>query len=367
MREEDLINQMAHASALGKTVAPVIQDLCPLLKKVCSVGDALCGIQRSHAFEEVKQQHKNDIMSDDGKHAFLLLLIVMLLASVFFLLFCALKSCMSDDNESKKRKWNKVKADMENRSERYSKGYAKDFYNNGDIKHGIKLVRYLLQCDDFTIPEGDVTLQSPNIVTINKEGYIRSYWFADDKLPSPDDVWYYALGCLRYCKNQPSTKLHKLLSKLLPEKETENDATEKETKKEPETKVESSACSEKAKGKWDRVLADMRARTACNTVALVFFKHGDLGHALLILSYLKATGFKIPRMDRFIASKDIRIVNIADTLNEKKFDNLPPLPADAWEYAKGCLRNHAWCLGGGGKLYKKLKQLIESEYHPLLK
>lgn len=58
-----------------------------------------------------------------------------------------------------------------------------------------------------------VVLDIPDLVTVNPGGVPLDLGHAINK-DCADEVWFYALGCLRNCKNHPNFTLHALLSSV---------------------------------------------------------------------------------------------------------------------------------------------------------
>jgi hypothetical protein len=323
-----MAHTLATHAALGQTLQPIIQDICPILKKVCDAGEALCGVEQSRAFKQHAMEHAQTVQELQNQNTFLLALALMMLMFLALVLCLQPSSTSKDKSENlddledkKRRKWNKVVRDMQARSSHTSNGFAKDFFKNGDVKHGTLVVRYLQTCK-FCIPVNAVDLRN-TLVTIKQEAEKSlPCKLCENELPSPREAWQYALGCLRGCYrvNVSDDKLHRLLSKMVAGPET-------------------------LQSLWDDVLKDTRERLGSDTYfGREYYYHGSTYHALLLLRYLKACGFRIPSKDIcVIVPYKLQITKVPGTLKDADFSQTPPDPALAWTYAMGCLRDVTCC------------------------
>lgn len=330
---------MAFHAALGQNVAPIIQDICPMLKKVCDAGEALCGVKGSTIFREHEQQFINVLWKKDFSILLLFMICVIFAAGVVILIMLYPASDTKTDpkDDKKRRRWNKVVVDMKARSKKISGGFAKDFFKKGDIPHATLVVKYL-RSFDFVIPADDVTLNGDkgdrapdNFITVNKtpDDSLPDY-LDEDELPSFHVAWGYAVGCLRGCKNLGNAKLYRHLSKLV------SSATLRQEK-------------------WEDVL-----KNASEVTGREYFHQGSSYHAVYLLRYLKACGFRIPDDDMLLEScGTLDIVNIPEKVCDTCF--APSRPKDArhvWDYAKGCLRYITKC-SPDSELFRLLCEMSE--------
>jgi len=333
---------------------PSIKDLClllktlcahetskwwPLLQKVCAVGQALCNAPKKIEPEEVA--------ATPPTMPFMGALVLSFLMALFLMCFFGMVSTAfwpSKDSQKGRRKWKAVVRDNKKRSQSDNRYFAKDFFENGDVEHGVLLLRYLKK-RGFVIPHGDVTLTLDKLTihripTHNAE--LEAHFNAD--CPNPDMTWKYALGCLQNVTKVKHVKLWKLINAM--------SASDQQLSSETSDHSDHGLTKKDLK-KWKDVTTDIRARTTNSYLAEKFFTDGDVPHGILILRYIKARG------DRFVASPEmLSQVNLKDSgrvtidkapkvdMCRKLRDTMcgcsqgtPPSDSDAWTYAMGCLRN----------------------------
>jgi len=211
MNMSEMNVSLAYHAALGKTVEPIIQDICPMLEKMCALGEALCHANGSIFMQQVETHVGQGLFAGE---LLLSCVVVVLLIALIVLMFMPIKVFTG----KARGRWHKIWKDMRNRSKKHTPNFARDFFKDGDIHHGLLVLRYLHACG--VRPDGfrdAVTFEHPSFVTIDPDCVskkMNKHFFTDSPSNDTDMVWKYALGCLRHCKKESDHVLYRALEKI---------------------------------------------------------------------------------------------------------------------------------------------------------